>query len=115
MMATDQLSRIFAALADPTRRSIIERLRDGDASVAELGAPFDMSQPAISRHLRVLEDAGLVRTTRVRQMRPRSLDRATLQVAEAWLAEHRLAMQASLDRLDVYLDQLRRPTQGDPT
>jgi DNA-binding transcriptional ArsR family regulator len=106
-MATDELSRIFAALADPTRRAIIERLRGGDATVTELGAPFDMSQPAISKHLRVLEEAGLVKVGRVQQTRPRQLDPAPLQRVNAWLEEYREGMEASLDRLDAYLTKLQ--------
>ncbi len=99
-----RLNHVFAALADPTRRSILRRLAQGDATVAELAAPFEMAQPTISRHLRVLEDAGLIRTARDAQRRPRSLVvGGPLAAADVWLAPFRAQWERRLDRLESFL------------
>lgn len=105
----DQLSRTFAALADPTRRAILARLADGEASVSELAAPFEMSQPAISKHLRVLERAGLIEQGRQAQWRPRRLRAEPLQAAAAWVGQYRRHWEESFDRLDAYLKGLDEP------
>lgn len=99
----DLLSATFFALADPTRRAILARLADGEASVTELAAPFAMTQPAISKHLRVLERAGLVARGRQAQWRPRRLRAEPLKAAEAWIGQYRPHWADSLERLDVFL------------
>lgn len=99
----DQLSQVFSALADPTRRAIIARLCEGDATVGELSVPFDISAPAISRHIKVLEQAKLIERTAIAQWRRCHLNEETLQVASNWLEEHRAFWQTSLDRLDELL------------
>ncbi len=101
------LDRTFAALSDPTRRAILGRLADGEASVTELAAPFDMSQPAISKHLRVLERAGLISRTRRAQWRPCRLEPEPLKEASDWLEEYRRCWEARLDRLETYLQELQ--------
>lgn len=101
----DALSRTFAALADPTRRSILARLADGEATVNELAEPYELSLPAISKHLKVLQTAGLISKRREAQTRPCTLNPAPLQDAEAWLQQYRRFFEASFDRLE---DQLRR-------
>ena len=106
-MPPDQLSSTFAALADPTRRAILARLASGEASVTELAQPFEMSMPAISKHLKVLERAGLVARSRDAQWRPCRLEAAPLQDAVAWLEHYRQFWEQSLDRLDQYLRELR--------
>jgi DNA-binding transcriptional ArsR family regulator len=108
-MAADQLSVIFAALADPTRRAILARLADGDATVTELAEPFSISLPAISRHLKVLEKAGLIARSRSGQWRSSTLQAAPLREATAWMEQYRRFWDASFDRLDVHL---RRVQQG---
>ena len=110
MEQTDSLSATFFALADPTRRAILARLARGEASVTELAAPFDMSQPAISKHLRVLERAGLIEQSRQAQWRPRRLRAEPLKAAAAWVGEYRRHWEASFDRLDTYLKQLDEST-----
>jgi DNA-binding transcriptional ArsR family regulator len=102
-----QLDAVFAALADPTRRAIIARLAQGDASVAELGEPFDMSQPAVSKHLKVLERAGLVSRRRAAQSRPRRLEARALRNATAWLEKYRRHWEAQFRQLDSLLDELK--------
>ena len=109
-MATDQLSAVFGALADPTRRSILMRLTEGDATVGEICAPFAMSQPAISRHLKVLEEAGLISRSRRSTMRLSHLEAAPLRVATSWLAEYRSYWEASYDRLDALLATMKDET-----
>lgn len=108
-MTADRLSVVFGALADPTRRAILARLTEGDANVAELSAPFAVSQPAISRHLRVLEQAGLISRRRRATARLSHLEAAPLREATAWLAEYRDYWDQSYDRLDALLADL----QGD--
>jgi DNA-binding transcriptional ArsR family regulator len=105
---TDQrLDAVFAALADPTRRAILARLASGEATVAELAEPFDMSQPAISKHLKVLEAAGLISGTQVAQRRPRRLEAEPLAEASAWLEEYRRFWEGSYQRLDALLAELK--------
>jgi DNA-binding transcriptional ArsR family regulator len=99
-VGTDQLSAVFSALADPTRRAILTRLADGDATVAELCAPFAVSQPAISRHLKVLEHAGLVTRRRRATARLSHLEAEPLRQATSWLASYRAYWESSYDRLD---------------
>jgi DNA-binding transcriptional ArsR family regulator len=105
--STVQLDAIFAALADPTRRAILSRLASGEASVNELAEPFDMSQPAISKHLRVLENAGLVSRGQDAQRRPRRLEAKPLAVASEWLERYRKYWEANYERLDALLDELQ--------
>src|SRR6478735_11115204 len=106
MQQSDVLSTTFAALADPTRRAILARLAKGDASVKDLSAPFDMSQPAISRHLRVLERAGLIEQSRQAQWRPRHLRAAPLRDAADWIDQYRRHWTESFERLDEYLREI---------
>ncbi len=105
--SSNQLNLTFAALADPTRRAILERLQAGEASVNQLVEPFAMSQPAISKHLKVLERAGLVERGRDAQFRPCRLNAAPLQDATQWLEEYRRFWEARLDRLDAYVKVLQ--------
>jgi DNA-binding transcriptional ArsR family regulator len=106
-MATDALSTTFSALADPTRRAILARLATGATSVTELAEPFDMSLPAISKHLKVLERAGLIARGREAQWRPRRLEAGPLKEASDYLEHYRRFWDESLDRLDAYLQQLQ--------
>ncbi len=106
-MPADQLSATFAALADPTRRAILARLALGEASVTELAEPFTMSLPAVSKHLKVLETAGLIRRGREAQWRPCTLEAGPLKDANAWLEHYRRFWEQSLDRLDQYLRELQ--------
>ena len=101
------LTATFGALADPTRRAILARLSRGDASVLELAEPFDMSQPAVSKHLKVLERAGLIVRSRDAQRRPCRLDPRRLKQASDWLGTYRQFWEASYERLDDYLQQLQ--------
>lgn len=110
--APDPLSTTFAALADPTRRAILARLADGEASVTELARPFDMSLPAVSRHLKVLERAGLVARGRDAQWRPCRLEAAPLRDAAGWLEHYRRFWERSLDRLEEYLGELQAKESG---
>ena len=107
MLPPAQLDATFAALADPTRRAIIARLASGEASVAELAEPFAMSQPAISKHLRVLERAGLVSRRRAAQRRPRRLEPRPLAEATAWLENYRRFWTGNFQRLDAVLDAMK--------
>ena len=107
-MAVDQLSSTFAALADPTRRAILARLAAGEATVTELAEPFDMSLPAVSKHLKVLEKAGLITRGRTAQWRPCRLEAAPLRQAPDWLAEYRQFWEDGFDRLDEHLRDLQR-------
>ncbi|MEU4528319.1 metalloregulator ArsR/SmtB family transcription factor [Micromonospora ureilytica] len=113
-MDTELLDATFAALADPTRRAILARLAAGEATVTELAEPFEMSQPAISKHLRVLERAGLVSRGRDAQRRPCRLEARPLRDATAWLANYRDYWVESYQRLDVLLDELQS-VDGDGT
>jgi DNA-binding transcriptional ArsR family regulator len=106
-MMPDTLSTTFAALADPTRRAILARLAQGEATVKELAEPFDMSLPAISKHLRVLEHAGLISQGRKAQWRPCRLEAAPLKEAASWVEQYLHIWEQSLDRLDDYLQQLQ--------
>ena len=106
-MPPDRLSTTFAALADPTRRAILARLVSGEASVTELGEPFDMSLPAVSKHLKVLERAGLIRRGRQAQWRPCRLEAAPLKDAAEWLEHYRRSWEESLDRLEDHLRELQ--------
>jgi DNA-binding transcriptional ArsR family regulator len=107
-MPADHLSTTFAALADPTRRAILARLTAGEASVTELAEPFDISMPAISKHLKVLERAGLVARGREAQWRPCRLDPAPLKDVAAWVERYREMWEQRFDRLDDYLRQMQR-------
>lgn len=102
-----RLDATFAALADPTRRAILARLATGEASVQELAAPFDMSQPAISKHLKVLERAGLVSRGREAQRRPRRIEAKPLAEANEWLQRYREIWEANYQRLDAVLEVLK--------
>jgi DNA-binding transcriptional ArsR family regulator len=106
-MATDQLSTTFAALADPTRRAILARLAGGAATVKELSAPFAMSGPAVSKHLRVLEHAGLIARGREAQWRPRRLEAAPIKAVAEWAEHYRRFWDASYERLDRYLQHMK--------
>ena len=110
---TDRLSTAFAALADPTRRAILARLALGEASVTELAEPFDMSLPAISKHLKVLEQAGMITQSREKQWRPRRLEPGPLKEASEWLENYRQFWDQSFDRLDAYLKMLQAKGGGD--
>jgi len=105
---SDQLSTTFAALADPTRRAILARLASGEASVTELGEPFEMSMPAISKHLRVLERAGLIARGRDAQWRPCRLKAAPLHAVADWVEGYRQFWEQSFDRLDEYLRKVKK-------
>lgn len=110
-MSADPLSQTFAALADPTRRAILARLCSGEATVSELAEPFDMSLPAVSKHLKVLERAGLVARGREAQWRPCRLEAGPLKDATDWLERYRQFWEQSLDRLELYLKQLQTPNR----
>jgi DNA-binding transcriptional ArsR family regulator len=107
MQATRRLDAVFAALADPTRRAIIARLASGEASVTELAEPFTMSQPAISKHLKVLERAGLISRSRSAQRRPRRLEAPRLREATQWLERYRKLWEGKYRRLDALLETLK--------
>ena len=106
-MVADQLSSTFAALADPTRRAILSRLSGGEASVKELARPFEMTLPAISKHLKVLERAGLIERGREAQWRPCRLQAAPLQQASSWIEQYRQFWEQRLDRLEDYLREVQ--------
>ncbi len=108
-MTPDRLNATFAALADPTRRAILARLARGEATVTALAAPFSMSQPAISRHLKVLERSGLIRRSRSAQCRPCRLDPTPLREVADWIEFYRRFFSESLDRLDAYLNEIQSP------
>jgi DNA-binding transcriptional ArsR family regulator len=112
-MPHDPLSTVFAALADPTRRAILERLSDGDATVGELAAPFDMSLPAISKHLAVLERAGLVAKSREGQRRYCRITATPLRSVTTWLDDYRRHWEANLDSLDAYLTRVQQSSPED--
>ena len=112
-MAADQLSVTFAALADPTRRAILARLAQGEASVTELAKPFDLSLPGVSKHLKVLQRAGLVRQTRNAQWRPCRLEVGRLKEASDWVGEYRRFWDESFQRLDDILQELLKEEKTD--
>ncbi len=107
-MASDHLSTTFAALADPTRRAILARLASGEATVSELARPFSMSQPAISKHLKVLERAGLITRGRQAQWRPARLEAGRLKEVAEWVERYRRNWEQSFERLDEYLVHLKQ-------
>lgn len=107
MQAAERLDLTFAALADPTRRAILARLALGEASVAELAAPFKISQPAISKHLKVLETAGLISTAQDANKRPRRLEGEPMQEAVAWLEDYRKFWESRYQALDELLDEMQ--------
>jgi len=110
----DKLSQTFAALASPTRRAILARLAEGEATVNELAEPFDMSLPAISKHIKVLERAGLITQGQKAQYRPCTIDVAPLQEISNWTDQYRHIWEASFDRMDNYIDQLNnKETEND--
>lgn len=113
MMTGDQLSAVFGALADPTRRAILARLADGDATVMELAAPFSVSQPAISKHLKVLESAGLITRRRQATARLSHLEPEPLKEASDWLARYREAWEARHQKLDDLLARLQQEEAGE--
>ena len=114
MIDEDRLSETFAALASPTRRAILARLADGEANVNELAGPFDLTLPAISKHIKVLERAGLIMRSQRAQYRPCTLDPAPLKEISAWAEQYRPVWEARFDRMGNYLAQLRsQPKTGD--
>ncbi|MCB1217646.1 winged helix-turn-helix transcriptional regulator [bacterium] len=113
-MSNDQLSRTFSALADPTRRAILGRLSRGEASVKELAKPFRISQPAVSRHLKVLEEAGLIERSRNAQWRPCRISAEPLREVADWVGEYRRFWEQSFDRLDAYLKELQKHSMDKP-
>jgi DNA-binding transcriptional ArsR family regulator len=106
-MTPNQLNATFSALADPTRRAILARLASGEASVNELAEPFDMSLPAVTKHLKVLQRAGLISQSRLAQQRPCKLEAAPLQEAVNWIEQYRQFWEQRLDQLDSYLKALQ--------
>lgn len=113
-MSTDRLSQTFSALADPTRRAILARLSLGETSVSELAEPFDMSLPAVSKHLKVLEHAGLIARGREAQWRPARLEAGPLKDVSEWLDRYRQFWEASFDRLDALIAELKRNQRDEP-
>ncbi len=114
-MPADQLSNTFAALVDPTRRAILARLVSGECSVTELAAPFDMSMPAVSKHLRVLERAGLIARGREAQWRPCRLKAEPLKAVDGWLERYRRFWEGSFDKMDAYLSEIMKGSGNDST
>ena len=112
MTESDRLDATFIALADPTRRAILARLATGEASVAELAAPFAISQPAISKHLKILERAGLISTGQSATRRPRKLEAAPMAEASGWLEKYREHWEHSFRRLDMLLAELQAPVNA---
>lgn len=112
-MATDQLSQTFAALADPTRRAILARLSQGEATVNQLAEPFDMSLPAVSRHLQVLERAGLISRSREAQWRPARLEAKPLAAASEWIGDYKAFWESSFYALATHLENLQKGTTHD--
>lgn len=113
MQQEAQLDRVFAALADPTRRSILARLAQGEATVNEIAAPIPMSLPSVSKHLKVLEGAGLIRRGREAQWRPCRLEPTALQAVDHWLERYRRHWQESFDKMEAYLEALRTGESDD--
>jgi DNA-binding transcriptional ArsR family regulator len=114
-MTTDVLTQTFAALADPTRRAILARLATGEATVTELATPFEISLPAISRHLKVLEQAGLISRGRDAQWRPCKLETGPLQAVDGWVGRYRRMWDRNFDRMDAYLAQIQNGTPDGDT
>jgi DNA-binding transcriptional ArsR family regulator len=114
-MTSDHLSSTFAALADPTRRAILARLVTGEASVTQLAEPFDMSMPAISKHLKVLERAGLIARGREAQWRPCRIEAKPLKLAADWISEYERFWTESFDRLDDFLQRLKKEQNSSQT
>jgi DNA-binding transcriptional ArsR family regulator len=112
-MSSDRLSVVFSALADPTRRAILSRLASGEASVTELAAPFEMSLPAVTKHLKVLENAGLITRSREAQWRPCRLEAKPLQEAFDWVEQYRQFWDDNLDRLEAYLREIQEQEDQD--
>ena len=112
MQPTDHLSTTLAALADPTRRAILARLSAGEASVNELAAPFDITLQAISRHLKVLENAGLISRGRDAQWRPCRLETARLKELDGWLGRYRVFWEGSFDKMGAYIEELQKGKSG---
>jgi DNA-binding transcriptional ArsR family regulator len=112
-MQIDTLSAAFSALADPTRRAILARLSEGEATVNELAQPFDISLPAVSRHLKVLEGAGLISRSRDAQWRPCRLETDALQDVDRWLDHYRRFWTSGFDRMEAYLAELQRKKETD--
>ncbi|MBS1701583.1 MAG: winged helix-turn-helix transcriptional regulator [Armatimonadetes bacterium] len=110
-MPADQLSLTFSALADPTRRAILSRLSRGETTVSELAKPFDMTLPAISKHLKVLERAGLIERGRSAQLRPSRINAKPLEDVSDWVERYRILWEERFDRLDAYIQDIQR-TQG---
>jgi DNA-binding transcriptional ArsR family regulator len=113
MPATDALSATLSALADPTRRAILARLSQGAATVNELAAPFEISLPAISRHLKVLEAAGLISRGRTAQWRPCKLEAGPLKAVDGWVGKYRRFWEGSFDKMDAYLNQITKGGSDD--
>jgi len=114
-VSEQRLSRVFAALADPTRRDMVARLAAGDASVGELAAPYDVSVQAVSKHLRVLEEAGLVSRSRDAQRRPVHLEAEVFDLMTKWIERYRQAAEERYQRLDAVLAQMQQEADGEPT
>ena len=114
-MADDELSLTFAALADPTRRAILSRLAEGEATVNELAEPFDMSLQAVSKHVQVLERAGLISKSRDAQYRPCRLEAASIEPAIDWLEQHQRVWTERFDRLSDHLESIQRKAKERPT
>jgi DNA-binding transcriptional ArsR family regulator len=112
---TEQLSRVFAALADPTRRDMVARLTEGDATVGDLAAPYDVSLQAVSKHLKVLEEAGLVTRSRDAQRRPVHLETEVFDLMTKWIERYRLRAEERYSRLDAVLSDLDRPALEEGT
>lgn len=112
-MEKDPLTATFAALADPTRRAILARLTSGSKTVTELAQPFDMTMPAVSKHLKVLEQANLIERSRRAQYRPCTLQPAPLKDIDAWMEQYRRFFEESFDRLDEYLEKLQEKEKDD--
>lgn len=113
-VANDPLSRVFFALADPTRRAILARLTDGPVTIGELAAPFQLSLPTVSRHIKLLEEAGLVRKERNAQWRTVRLESTALKTADAWLAPYRAFFEQRFDALEEHLKSMKTPSKGRP-
>ena len=113
--AEDQLTEIFAALANSTRRAMLARLAEGEATVNELAEPFDVSLPAIPKHIKVLEEVGLIKQGRKAQYRPCSIEAAPLQAVADWTEQYRHIWETSFDRMDAYIGELNRQSTSQPT